>query len=89
MVDAFEDMADFFKELMDTIPDFGQGGAAGGDPVFEHMRDLGGFPVVTEEFDEDGNKTGDTSLRSSKRRTLDPAAFEPPSGYKRMSMGPQ
>jgi len=88
MVGAFEDMADFFQELMDAIPDFGQGGGAGGDPVFEHMKELGGFPVVTEEFDENGNKTGESALRSSRRQTIDPTEFEPPSGYKRRSMGP-
>ena len=86
VVDTFEDMADFFKELMDSIPDFGQGGPSG-DPAFEHMREIGGFPVVTREFDEyDGSLEDESTLRSARRRTLDPDAFEPPSGYKRRSM---
>lgn len=90
VVDSFEDMADFFGELMDSLPDFGQGGPTG-DPVFEHMKEIGGFPVVTLEFDaEDGSLEGESTLRSARRQTIDPDAFEPPSGYKRQEMfGPQ
>lgn len=87
VVDVWEDMSEFFNELMDSIPDFGQG-KGGGDPVFEHMKELGGFPVITQEFDESGAKIDESGLRSSRRRTLDPDAFEPPSGYKRRSMFP-
>ncbi len=88
VVGAFEDMADFFRELMDSIPDFGQGGDMG-DPAFEHMREIGGFPVITREFGDDGQLEDESTLRSATRRDLDPDAFEPPSGYKRRSMGPQ
>ena len=86
VVDAFEDMADFFREMLDAIPDFGQGGRAGGNNVFEHMKELGGFPVVTKDFNDDGSLESETVLRSAKRRTIDPDAFEPPSGYKRQEM---
>ncbi len=86
MVGAFEDMADFFKELMDAMPDFGQKGSGIGDNAFEHMKELGGFPVVTREFDAGGGLDDESTLRSAKRRTLDPAEFEPPAGYKRRSM---
>ena len=87
VVGAFEDMADFFRELQDAIPQLGQGGSSMGDPAFEHMRELGGFPVVTREFDElDGSLEGETTLRSARRQTLDPDAFDPPSGYKRQEM---
>ena len=88
VVATFEDMADFFKELMDSLPDFGQGGPAA-DPAFEHMKEIGGFPVVTREFGEDGLLEEEATLRSTRRRTLDPADFEPPAGYKRRSMGPE
>lgn len=88
VVDAFEDMADFFREMMDAIPDFGQGGQTGGAPVFEHMKELGGFPVETSEFGSDGSLESESALRSAKRRTLDPDAFEPPAGYKRRPMFP-
>ena len=52
------------------------------------MKELGGFPVVTSEFGEDGSLEGESALRSAKRQTIDPDAFEPPSGYKRQEMLP-
>ena len=87
VVGAFEDMAAFFREMMDAIPNMGGGrGPAIDDNVFEHMKDLGGFPVVTKDFEDDGSLEGETALRSAKRLTLDPDAFEPPAGYKRQEM---
>ena len=87
VVAAFEDMADFFREMMDSFPHMGgSGGPEFGDPAFEHMREIGGFPVVTREFDDDGSLEGETTLRSARRQTIDPDAFEPPSGYKRQEM---
>ena len=87
VVEAFESMADFFQEMLDSLPSFGQGGPAT-DPVFAHMREIGGFPVVTRTF-EGGELEDESTLRSAARRTLDPSEFEPPAGYKRRSMGPQ
>ena len=87
VVGAFEDMADFFREMMDSFSGaagvgLGRGGGPG-EGVFEHLKELGGFPVVTREFGDDGSLEGETALRSAKRQTIDPDAFEPPSGYKR------
>jgi hypothetical protein len=84
-VDAFEGLAGFFTELLDSIPDFGDGGP-GVDQAFEHLKEIGGFPVVSLGFAEDGSLEDESSLRSSRRQTLDPATFEPPAGYKRRSM---
>ena len=89
MVDAFEDMADFFREMMAAMPDFGQGDSGIGDGAFEYIKELGGFPVVTREFDDYGALEDESTLRSSRRRTLDPEDFEPPAGYKRQQMFPQ
>ncbi len=86
VVGAFEDMADFFREMMDSIPSFGGQGGPGADPAFEHMKEIGGFPVITREYDDFGKLEGETTLRGSKRQTIDPDAFDPPSGYKRQEM---
>jgi hypothetical protein len=83
---VFEDMASFFHEMMENLPDFGGGGPGPDDNVFEHMKELGGFPVVTREFAEDGSLEGESVLRSALRRTIDPDEFEPPAGYKRQEM---
>lgn len=87
VVGVFEDMAGFFQEMMDALPDFGQTAAA--DAAFAHMTEIGGFPVVTREFGDDGSLEDESTLRSARRQSLDPADFEPPAGYKRRSMGPQ
>ncbi len=87
VVDAFEDMADFLSQLIDSMPDIGgRGGPKIGDSTFEHMKELGGFPVLTREFNSDGSLEGETALRSAKRQTIDPDAFEPPSGYRPSEM---
>ena len=78
---AFEAMAEFMKELKDKgFP------GAGFDDYFA-LGEIDGFPVVTRKF-EDGELEDESWLRSSKRRRLDPAEFEPPSGYKRRQMMP-
>lgn len=61
-------------------------GASVDNNVFEHMKELGGFPVVTRDFADDGSLEGETALRSARRQTIDPDAFEPPSGYRRQEM---
>ena len=84
---AFESMATFFQDMRDAMPSFGRESDADDNP-FQHMSELNGFPVVTYDYAPDGSLEGESALRSSKRRTLDPAEFEPPSGYKRRTMMP-
>ena len=91
VVDAFEEMAAFFKEMTESFSgaagvSLGRG-ASSGDGVFEHMKELGGFPVVTRDFNDDGSLEGETALRSAKRRTIDPDAFEPPSAEVTLKIG--
>ncbi len=84
---AFEEMADFFREMMDAMPNAGGLAASGIDQnVFEHQKELDGFPVVTRDLNDDGTLERETVLRSAKRQRIDPDAFEPPSGYKRQKM---
>lgn len=86
VVEAFEGMAEFFREMLDSLPNVGRGGPGFDDNMFEHLKELGGFPVVTREFADDGALEGETTLRSAKRQNLDPDVFEPPAGYKRQEM---
>lgn len=86
-VDAFEAMAGFFAEMRDSMPRFGSGENENDNP-FEHMKEMNGFPVLTYEYATDGSLESESSLSSSTRRTLDPAEFEPPSGYKQRQMMP-
>lgn len=83
-VEAFEGLSDFFEEIMK----FGDSSSMGSmsDNLFAHLKELNGFPVSTKDFGEDGSLDSESNLRSAKRTRLDPAEFEPPSGYKRRSM---
>ncbi len=84
VAELFEEMSEFFKEMLDSLPKFaGEGGA---DQAFEHMKEIGGFPVVSREFENDGTLESESSLRSARRQTLDPDTFEPPADYKRQDM---
>ena len=81
--DAYSDMYDFYKEMLESLgDDFGDMNVLG------EMDPKLGFPVVTRGFDDFGGLEDEGTLRSARRRTLDPDAFEPPSGYKRRSMFP-
>jgi hypothetical protein len=82
--EAFQEMSEFFKEMLDSIPQFAGGEVA--DAAFEHMKEMNGFPVVTREFGDDGSLERMVRLKSATRQTIDPAVFEPPAGYKRKDM---
>jgi len=83
VADLFQEMAEFFKQMLESLPKFAENSA---DQPFEHLKDLGGFPVITRELADDGTIERESSLRSARRQKLDPAAFEPPAGYKRQEM---
>ncbi len=84
--DAFLELSVFFRDMLDAVTEM-----TGGEPpkvagtqgqIFDYLDQLDGFPVITRSFDDDGELTGESTLRSTKRHVLDPDAFEPPSGYK-------
>ena len=81
---AFERMASFMQELMagltEIVGDMGQ-------DSFRHMSEMNGFPVLTVEYDDDGQPEMETRLLSASEQTLPATAFEPPSGYTRQSIG--
>ncbi len=81
---VFTKMAEFFEGMMKAV---GQMGAQQvGKNMFAQMNELNGFPVVTKNFNDNGDLESESTLRSSKRRAIDPASFEPPAGYKRQSI---
>ena len=83
--EAFQAMSEMLKEMLDSIPQFAGGGDVA-DAAFEHMVEMNGFPVVTREFADDGSLERMVRLKSATRKSFDPAAFEPPKGYKRKDM---
>ena len=89
--DAFKQMAAFQRKLMEAFQEAHGPGAgwfgAGHDPMAVFTQ-VDGFPVVTRSF-KDGNLESETVLGSVKERALGPDDFEPPSGYRMRTMGPQ
>lgn len=83
-VQAFEEMASFFKEMLDSLPQVGDRSFA--DSAFEHLKELGGMPVVTREFGDDGSLESEAKLMSTSQVSLEPSDFEPPKGYKKKDM---
>ena len=81
--DAFGAMRDFYNELVDSLGDFGNMGP------YDEFDFAEGFPVVTMGYGDDGSLDDESWLKRTRRQRIDPSAFEPPSGYKRMSMGPR
>lgn len=83
---AFVGLKDFFSDLQEALSNFpGADFGAIGETGFEAFEE--GFPVITRSFDENGDLESESILKSASRRSLDPADFEPPAGYKRKSMG--
>ena len=88
--EAFKGLGAFFEAFWKAMPQIpGGGDSFGGQNPFEEMNFEKGFPVVVIGFGEDGDMEDESWLKRTRRQRIDPAAFEPPSGYKRMSLGPQ
>ncbi len=84
--EAITGMVDFFDDFLDAMPTMPGSDRPMAENPFRHFDLENGFPVVTHELDERGEIEQESTLRSAERRTLDPADFEPPAGYKRQQM---
>ena len=80
--DAFLGMSEFFQSLRDAMPDF----VRDDDNMFQNMKDMDGFPVVSLDYSPDGTLEGESKLVSAARQSIDTAAFGPPDGYVREEM---
>ena len=82
---VFESMAEFFNGMLSSFGRMG-GPAASDSSAFTHMKELGGFPVVTQAFDESGNPTVRSTLLAVRRQTVPASDFDPPAGYQRQAL---
>jgi hypothetical protein len=83
---AFQRMADFFQQMIESLPKFGEMGQASTTAAFEHMREINGFPVLTREFADDGSLESIASLTAAEQADLSAADFEPNPKYKRQKI---
>jgi len=85
----FSAMAEFMDDMATRLAT--EGGSASmangrsNDNVFEYMKELGGFPVVSRVLVED-EVTSESVLRSTKSQDFDAATFQPPEGYTMRSL---
>ena len=81
IADFFERMAEQFSSSS-GIDVMGQQRA-----LFGHIREVGGYPVLTREFDDMGRVESESRLKSARSADIDPALFNPPQGYRRKDLG--
>lgn len=88
---VFTGMAEFFQQMTQAFAQqAGTSESTFGDNMFVLINELDGFPVATYNYDENGNVEDAAILRTSRRGRLDPAAFEPPAGYRQQHLfGPR
>lgn len=81
---VFKDLATFVKEIQESFASAsGASGGFGGQfdgSFFAYLDQIDGFPVLAREFAE-GSLARESTLRSAKRQSPNPAAFELPAGY--------
>ena len=79
---AMQSLGDFFKNMTDAFS------SSGGfdlmdtqQDMFSYMKEVGGYPIRTREYDETGDLVRETVLESAKHDEIDPSRFEPPADY--------
>lgn len=84
---AMLEMAGFLERVTTAFSEgAGMDVMGGQQEIWEHMRELGGYPVLTRELDDSGKVTSETVLRSADTERLDPGLFEPPASYSQMDL---
>jgi hypothetical protein len=86
--DSMLAMAGFFEKMAEQFSS-GSGMDVMGEQrqLFQHMRELGGYPVLSREFGVDGRLESESRLKSAKQDDIDPALFSPPQGYRQKDIG--
>ena len=86
--DSMLAMAGFFENMAEQFS-AGSGIEVMGEQreLFQHMRELDGYPVLTREFDDAGGLESESRLKSATTRDIDPSFFDPPQGYRQKDLG--
>jgi hypothetical protein len=86
-VDAMLAMGRFFQRMHDAFSESSGTDFMGEQQeVFAQMRELGGYPVYARDYDELGALEGESTLESSRSKSIDAAMFAVPEGYRRGDM---
>ena len=79
---AIKAVADFFEEMRQAVSDAGGMEAFGRQQeLFEHMKEVDGYPVLYRDFTASGSLDRQTLLTGARDEDIRPGFFEPPEGY--------
>lgn len=87
VADALMEFADFFASMRESFS--GMGGMADvsqQQDMFEHLKALGGYPVLSRDYDETGAVTSESRVTSARQENVDESIFRPPPGYQKQEM---
>jgi hypothetical protein len=87
VADALMKFADFFANMREAFS--GMGGMADvsqQQDMFEHLQALGGYPVLSREYDEAGVLISESRVTSARQENVDDSVFLPPTGYQKQEM---
>jgi hypothetical protein len=79
---AMQEMGDFFESMRDA---FAKSGGLdlmdSQQEMFAYMKELGGYPIRSRDYDAAGVLTKETVLTGASNGEVDPALFDPPKNY--------
>ena len=82
IANALGTLGEFFDDMREAFS--AAGGMAAMDrqeDMFAHMKELGGYPIRSRDYDAEGNVTIDSELVSAGPVDVQDAAFEAPEGF--------
>ena len=80
--DGMMAMADFFNDMREAFSRAGNMAVLDRQQdMFQHMRELDGYPVLARDYDDTGAIRMETRLTSASEEDVDPYLFGPPEGY--------
>jgi hypothetical protein len=84
---AMKELADFFENMRKAFA--GAGGLDVMDrqqEMFDYMEELGGYPVLSHDYDLEGKLESESRLRAARSEKISPALFDPPPSYKQLEL---
>lgn len=84
---AMMELADFFENMRKAFA--GAGGLDAMDrqqEMFAYMEELGGYPVLSRDYDIDGRVESESRLQAARSEKISPTMFEPPPGYQQLEL---
>lgn len=84
---AMMELADFFENMREAFA--GAGGLDAMDrqqEMFAYMEELGGYPVLSRDYDVNGRLESESRLQSARSEEISASLFDPPTGYQQLEM---